>query len=122
MGKYILHRAADRERRATRDGRAPRGGSKSLGDRQNPESDEEKKILSPRSRPTARLNPALFLDHNHHHKGTEPERTSQEATEVIGNMTNSEATKEERATEMAPPTDEGKFTLFHSIPFNFIPF
>ena len=83
---------------------------------------KKKKIRSPRSRPTARLNPALFLDHNHHHKGTEPERTSQEATEVIGNMTNSEATKEERATEMAPPTDEGKFTPFHFIPFNFIPF
>jgi hypothetical protein len=67
---------------------------------------KKEKIPSPRSRPTARLSPAPFLDHNRLLKGTEPERISQEATAVTGSMTSSEATKEERATEVA--TDEGK--------------
>ena len=56
-----------------------------------------------RSAPTAttKLNLALILDHNLLPKGTETERIGQEGTVVIGNMTNSEATKEETTTTEA---------------------
>lgn len=68
---------------------------------------KKKKIQFHRSRPTAttKPNPALILDHNHLLKGTETERISQEAAGVIGNMTNSEAIKEERVIEVVIEED-----------------
>ena len=62
-----------------------------------------------RSAPTAttKLNRALILDHNLLPKDTETERISQKGTVVIGNMTNSEATKEEKTTEV-PTGEAGK--------------